>query len=160
MNSLRIRRAERGLSAAWLAASLVVAVAAAAIVLAFFAWGPLSGTSNAWTAVFLTDNEIFFGHLKTNTNDRVELTNVFYLQRQTGSGTGTNANFAIAGLVGNQIQCPKDDLTINHSGVLYMETLQNSSYVVSLLNYAVKTPESCFTPPVSSAAPGTSAPTP
>jgi hypothetical protein len=108
--------------------------------------------STRWSAVLLSDGEIFFGHVKSATLDHIELVNVYYVQKPpstttTGTTPSAQSPISIVGLVSNQLQCPLDDITINRSLVLYWEDLQNNSYVAQKLNQQSQTPQSCFQPP-------------
>jgi len=103
--------------------------------------------STTWSAVFLNDNEIFFGHIKTSDSHQLELTNVYYLQRtQPPQGTQAPAQLSINSLVTSQIQCPQDDITLDRVNILYTQDLQNSSFVVNTLNTLIKQPQKCFAP--------------
>jgi hypothetical protein len=114
--------------------------------------------SNAWAAVFLGDNEVFFGHVKNVNGTQLELTTVYYLQKTTSpagqNNTTTASQLSLAGLVGNQIQCPTDDLVINRNAVLYYQELQNESYVVQKLGDLIKgDKQKCVQPSAASASP-------
>jgi hypothetical protein len=146
----------------------VIGVVVVVVIVVLASWvggvGPFGqSTSSNWSAVFLTDSEVFFGHVKSINNDQIDLVNVYYLQRsQANTQTGQAAaptQLAILGIVANQIQCPKDEVLINRQAVLNIQTLQPSSYVVSRLNTLVTQQQKCFTPTSSSAtpAPGTPA---
>ena len=140
----------------------VIGVVVVVVVVVLASWvggvGPFGqSTSSNWSAVFLTDSEVFFGHVKSMNNDQIDLVNVYYLQRsQANTQTGQAAaptQLAILGLVANQIQCPKDEVIINRQAVLNIQTLQPSSYVVSRLNGLVGQQQKCFAPTSSSATP-------
>ena len=125
-------------------------------------FGPFGYKSNpnTWTAVLLSGNDVFFGHVKQLTADRIEMTNVYYVQKPTGQAQNTQA-LSIVSLVANQIQCPKDDITINRADVAYWEDLQDGSYVVQRLNQLVQTTQACYQPPAATppAAPAAAQPT-
>jgi hypothetical protein len=141
----------------------VIGVVVVVVVLVLASWiggfGPFGqSVSSSWSAVFLTDSEVFFGHVKSIDNDQIDLVNVYYLQRsqantQTGSNQAAPTQLAILGLVANQIQCPKDEIIINRHSVLNIQTLQSSSYVVSRLNTLVHQAQKCFQPSSSSSTP-------
>ena len=125
--------------------------------------GPFA-TRTVWSAVFLGDNEVFFGHLKDVSSTEIDLTNVYYLQKSTPAASGTSttqppASLSITGLVANQIQCPTDFLRLNRNAVLYWQDLQDSSYVVTQLNQLVGKAQTCFTPPAATATPVPGLPT-
>jgi hypothetical protein len=124
--------------------------------------GPFAKTPTAWSGVFLTDNEVFFGHVKSTTADDIDLVNVYYVQSSQGGQTGTDqqspTQLAVLGLVGNQIQCPQDELIINRHAVLDVQELQSKSFVVQRLETLSKNPQTCFQPaaPSAAASPGAS----
>jgi len=99
----------------------------------------------------MSNNDVFFGHVKQITTDQIELTNVYYLQ--TPSTTDKTQSVAIVSLVANQIQCPKDDIIINRADVAYWEELQATSYVVQRLDQLGQTPQTCYAGPAASPAP-------
>ena len=148
------------LSAGWIGAIVVVVIAVVVIVLALGQFGPFS-RGNTWTAVFLTDNEVFFGHVKSENTSNLELTNVYYLQKSQ-SNTNAPATLSVLGLVANQVQCPTDDLVINRNVVLYTQQLQSGSYITQQLNQLVQKQQTCFQPSSAPAspAPATQAATP
>ena len=127
--------------------------------------GPFA-SKQVWSAVFVNNNQIFFGHIKSNNSNELDLVNVYYLQAAATPPAGTQASSAspaltINSLVGAQIQCPKDEVVINRTDILYTQTLQASSFVVSRLNALSQTPQNCFQPPAATATPvATAAPTP
>jgi hypothetical protein len=143
--------------------SIVVGVVLIALVAIGAMWfekiGPF--TVKTWSAVFMTDSEVFFGHVQSVGSDVIDVTNVFYLQKtSTGNTTGssttsTASQLSVAGLVANQIQCPTDEVRLDRHNILYWQTLQDASYVVQTLNKLVTNPQPCFSP---SAAPAASAP--
>jgi len=131
---------------------LVIALLAVGGVWPFSKSTPATKIPTKWSAVVLSDGEIFFGHMKQETADHLELVNVFYVQKPASSSTAggpaptSQAPTAIVGFVANQLQCPEDDISINRSLVLYWEDLQDSSYVAQKLNLDSQTPETCFQP--------------
>jgi hypothetical protein len=151
------RRTNSGLAAVWyvvIAAVLVVNVAVVLLLVLTRPGTPApSGTKPTppWSAVLLTDNEVFFGHIKSLTTDRIELTSVYFLQK--GAQGSENSPLSIVSLVSNQVQCPKDDISINRANVLYWEDLQERSFVVERLNALQGTPQSCYTPSSASPSP-------
>jgi hypothetical protein len=149
----------------------VIAVVVIVVIVFLAMWiggtGPFGqSVSGSWSAVFLTDSEVFFGHVKSVNNDQVDLVNVYYLQRSQATQTNTSSStaptqLAILGLVANQIQCPTDEIVINRQSVLNIQTLQSSSFVVSKLNQLVKQSQKCFAATAATATPAaTAAPSP
>lgn len=144
----------------------VIAVVVIVVIVFLAMWiggtGPFGqSVSSSWSAVFLTDSEVFFGHVKSINNDQVDLVNVYYLQRsqatQTSGSQAASTQIAILGLVQNQIQCPTDEVVINRQSVLNIQTLQSSSFVVSKLSQLVKQPQKCYSPTAATPAPAATA---
>jgi len=132
---------------------VVVVVAATAGLLAAGSSGPFAPAvdTSDWTGVLMSNNDVFFGHVKQITTSQIELTNVYYLQ--TPSTTDKTQSVAIVSLVANQIQCPKDDIIINRADVAYWEELQATSYVVQRLDQLGQTPQTCYAGPAASPSP-------
>jgi hypothetical protein len=140
----------------------VIAVVVIVVIVFLAMWvggsGPFApSVSSSWSGVFLTDGEVFFGHVKSINNDQIDLVNVYYLQRsqantQTGQAAAP-AQLALLGIVGSQIQCPTDEVLVNRRAVLHIQTLQSSSFVVQKLNVLVKQSQKCFAPTAATPAP-------
>ena len=146
--------------------SLLGPVVGAIIIVLIVLWGAWMEhlgpfTVNTWSAVFLGDSEVFFGHIQSVSSDTIDMTNVFYLTKTTASTTSSTQaqQLSLTGLVANQIQCPTDEIHIDRSVVLYIQDLQPGSYVVQQLQKLTATPQTCFTPPASGAAQPTAAAT-
>ena len=145
---------QRASRAPWYAA-----IAAAAVVLLLGGLvlgqvGPFAkDNSGPWTAVLLSDNDVFFGHMKALSNDRIELTSVYYVQKPAAGADPKTQALSIVSLVANQIQCPKDDIMINRADIAYWEELQDSSYVVQQLSQLTKTEQKCYQPSAVTPAP-------
>src|SRR5690606_23168071 len=75
----------------WAAVPMVVILLGAA---AWFFW-PTQGSvamtidTTKYQAVFLSNGQVYFGNLKVVNRDYMELSNVYYLERQLTTGTGT-----------------------------------------------------------------------
>ena len=158
-------QAGQALDTSWIIAGVAIVIAVVLAILAVAGTWPFSRSSStstttnpvsqpsatAWSAVFLGDNEVFFGHLKNINGSQLELTNVYYLQKTTSSSNPNQtqnqaSQLSLAGLVGNQIQCPTDDLVVNRNAVLYYQQLQPSSYVVSKLTQLISQKQACVQP--------------
>jgi hypothetical protein len=148
----------------WMAVGAVPLIVVILVVVAFVGgMGPFATTPTTWSAVFLTDNEVFFGHIKSTTPDNIDLVNVYYVQSSQGTGTGATAQstqLAVLGLVGTQIQCPTDELIVNRTAVLDVQKLQPQSFVVSRLETLSKTAQNCFQPAAATATPAAPATSP
>ena len=79
---------------------------------------------NAYQALFLTNNQIYFGHLKNISPDYVLLKDVYYVKIGEG-GAGQLVKLGIIEPHG-----PKDEMIINQDQVVFWENLRFDSPVV------------------------------
>ncbi len=131
---------------------VVYVIVAAAIVFAVVStkgFGLLNKNNNnnssGWQAVFLTNGQVYFGHLSDMNQQFVKLTNIFYLQvnqqqslQSSGSsspstGSSSSPNLTLIKL-GNELHGPTDQMNINRDQILFTEDLKSSSQVVSSIN--------------------------
>jgi hypothetical protein len=104
---------------------VVGAVVIAAVILgATFLFGnpPMGGPEKSLSAVFLTNNQVYFGTITGDGKDWLTLKNIYYIQK--GSETGTNADVALMKL-GNEVHGPEDMMLINRSQILFVEKLKS-----------------------------------
>lgn len=81
----------------------------------------------AYQAVFLTNDQIYFGHLKNTSPDYLMLSDVYYVKvNESGAGQLTKLG------VGEPHQ-PKDEMIINQDQVLFWENLKSDSPVVKII---------------------------
>ncbi len=102
----------------------------------------LSGGSNSWQAVFLTNGQVYFGKVVKETSKNVVLRDIYYLQVTQPLQTSGEQQQAAAqnelSLVklGNELHGPKDEMRINGAHVLFVEDLKPDSRVVeAITNY-------------------------
>lgn len=103
-----------------------------------------------WQAVFLSNGQVYFGHLKDTSSQYANLEEVYYLQVQqqlqqaTGTTTGQVVGTGQAGgqqqLVlikfGTELHGPEDKMVINRDHILFWENLKGDSTVVrSIIQY-------------------------
>lgn len=129
--------------------SRVVAVVIVVAIIGFgikFSWSkfkPVDKT-NAYYAVFLTNDQVYFGHLSNVNDSYLNLTNIYYLQLAKplqATSTSAEANLTDAGnsqltliKLGKEIHGPKDAMQINRQNVLFYEELNDDSQVVKTIN--------------------------
>lgn len=92
--------------------------------------------SNERQAVFLTNGQVYFGHL-TNTNDKfVVLSDVYYLQQDRSQLQSGDTNQKQVNLIklGNELHGPEDTIYINRNQVLFFENMKNNSKVNDAIN--------------------------
>ncbi|OGM98979.1 MAG: hypothetical protein A2915_03390 [Candidatus Yanofskybacteria bacterium RIFCSPLOWO2_01_FULL_41_34] len=83
--------------------------------------------SNTFQAVFLTNDQIYFGHLKNASSDYLILADVYYVKvNENGAGQ-------LVKLGAIEPHKPKDKMTINQDQVLFWENLNDDSPVVNTI---------------------------
>lgn len=97
-------------------------------------------SSDAYHAVFLSNNQVYFGKVKTAGSEFLKLNDIYYLiikqplQQQTPPEGGEQPKPAYTVVkLGNELHGPKDEMTINREQVLFIEELKNDSKVVSAI---------------------------
>jgi len=97
-----------------------------------------SGTKDNYYAVFLTNNQVYFGHLENQENQYVELSNIYYLQvagqnlqQKTDETDKTKLELV---KLGNELHGPEDQMSVNRDQILFIEKLKADSQVVKTIN--------------------------
>lgn len=89
-----------------------------------------------YQAIFLENNQIYFGLITSKSRNWIVLENVYYLQQREA---GENSPSTEAGQdlqlvkLGNEIHGPEDSMTINKSKILFIENLKPDSEVVTAI---------------------------
>jgi hypothetical protein len=109
------------------------------VALIFFLIHRDNPTSRTYTAVFLTNGQVYFGHIKDLDEKTVDLTDVFYLQTTNdltaAKDKNGQANVQLSLVkLGEELHGPKDAMSINRQQVLFWEELQESGKVVQAIN--------------------------
>ncbi|PJE50479.1 MAG: hypothetical protein COV29_03665 [Candidatus Yanofskybacteria bacterium CG10_big_fil_rev_8_21_14_0_10_36_16] len=96
-----------------------------------------SPDSDKWQAIFLDNNQVYFGKLEI-TNNYYVLKEIYYLQADSNlSNTGdVNTQQSNTRLVkfGNELHGPEDEMFIEKSKVLFWENMRDDSNVVEAIN--------------------------
>lgn len=93
---------------------------------------------STWRAVFLTNNQVYFGHFLYNPfRSTVVLTDIYYLQinqslQAPGQNQGQLKEVKVVKF-GNEIHGPKDKMVILKSQILFWEDLRSDSSVVKAI---------------------------
>lgn len=110
----------------------------------------LGAEEGKWQAVFLTNGQVYFGHLKDADRQYGTLEEVYYLQVQqplqetaattTGQMAGVGQQAGQQQLVlikfGTELHGPEDKMVINRDHILFWEDLKSDSTVVrSIVQY-------------------------
>src|SRR3989338_3914813 len=83
--------------------------------------------AGAYQAVFLTNGQIYFGHLKNISSDYLILSDVYYVKiDQSGAGQ-------LVKLGAGEPHGPKDEMIINQDQVLFWENMRFDSQVVKTI---------------------------
>ncbi len=122
----------------WMAprlAGLYVAIAALLVVGVMFGKMP-KVKSSGYQAVFLTNNQVYFGHLENPESRTPVLKDVYYLQsnqqQNPQSGSSTQASLSLVKL-GNEIHGPEDAMALKADQILFWENLKDNGKVVQAI---------------------------
>ncbi|MDB5165976.1 MAG: hypothetical protein JWM37_48 [Candidatus Saccharibacteria bacterium] len=92
-------------------------------------------------AVFLTNGQVYFGHIKSVDSQSIQLSDIYYLTTNTQVQPNTNQASAASNTgvqlvkLGCELHAPEDSMTINRSQVTFWENLKTTGQVAA----AVKT---------------------
>ena len=97
--------------------------------------------AKSFSAVFLNNDQVFFGHITDATNKNIVLSDVYYLkassdlvkQTDTSKDATTAAQLSLAKL-GQELHRPKDEMWINHQNILYIEELGTTGPVMDAIH--------------------------
>ena len=97
-----------------------------------------ASTKDGYYAVFLTNNQVYFGHLENKQSQYVDLSNIYYLQfagqnlqQKTDESDKTKLELV---KLGNELHGPEDNMSINRDQILFIEKLKDDSQVVKTIN--------------------------
>ena len=92
---------------------------------------------STYQAVFLSNNQVYFGHLKNINSDYPILTNVYYVKLEGDSSQAGNSPNSPTGklvkLGDNEPHGPRDEMIINKDHILFWENLNTDSQIVKLI---------------------------
>lgn len=89
--------------------------------------------SGTYQAVFLTNNEAYFGKITAINNSFVKMTNVYYIQNKPSSGTANANSVELVQLV-KAVHGPKDEIILNRDQVLFFENLKDDGQAAKLMS--------------------------
>lgn len=115
-------------------AGLYVALAALMVVGVMFGKMPKVSDSG-YQAVFLTNNQVYFGHLENAESRSPVLKDVYYLQanqQNPQSGNETQPNLQLVKL-GNEVHGPQDEMVLKADQILFWENLKDDGKVVKAI---------------------------
>ena len=95
-----------------------------------------------WQAVFLSDGQVYFGHLEKNNNRFFTLSRVYYLkyssllQQNNNSDAQSSQNLNLIKL-GGEVDGPENSMYIDKSQIIFIENLKESSAVVQAMKKSI-----------------------
>ncbi len=99
-----------------------------------FAAGFPGANGGGYQAVFLVNNQVYFGKLKNYSKEYIVLRDVFYLQTAQAlqDEKETSPRFSLAKL-GNELHGPEDKMFIPKARILFWENMKADSQVAQLI---------------------------
>ncbi|MCX6785151.1 MAG: hypothetical protein NTV81_04500 [Candidatus Komeilibacteria bacterium] len=101
----------------------------------------LNKSDSTWQAVFLSNGQVYFGNVASQSSRTVILKDIYYLQvnqQPIQPQDQTQPQQAPISLVklGNELHGPYDEMFINRDQILFIENMKTSSKVVeAIMNY-------------------------
>ena len=90
-----------------------------------------------WQAVFLTNNQVYFGKLVNYDNAYVTLTDVYYLRTASDLEASGGSSLNLIKL-GGELHGPEDVMYIPKANVLFWENMKATSQVVQTITASQK----------------------
>lgn len=98
--------------------------------------------TSKYQAVFLTNGQVYFGHVSGINKDFIHLNNIYYLTQNTttdSKGTATaDGNYTLVKLGCQQIHDPTDEMFISQTQVSFWENLEPKGKVVTSIGQFIK----------------------
>lgn len=128
----------------WLKPALIAGVVVVVIVVLLCGWMWLKGGSaptgidtGKYQAAFFTNGQVYFGKLQPFSNEYMKLTDIYYLQTQTGEDTDSknpqktsdDQNNVQLIKLGDEIHGPTDEMIISKDQLLFYENLKDDGKV-------------------------------
>lgn len=97
---------------------------------------------NKWQAVFLNNNQVYFGHVKNEGGGYVALTDIFYLRatQPLQQGSQSEPQLSLVKL-GSELHGPEDMMHIPKNVILFWENLKDDSQVVQAIKANAASPQ-------------------
>lgn len=122
----------------WIVAAIVLVVLIAGGVWWYFAYNTTQIDSSKYQAVFLENNQVYFGKLYSYNTNHPYLKNVWYIQtpdstNSADSTKNTQSSMQLIQLT-KSVHGPEDEMLLNKSKILFVENLSSNSQVTKLIN--------------------------
>lgn len=91
--------------------------------------------ASGYQAVFLTNNQVYFGKVQNPNSQYVMLSDIYYLQvtQQLQPPTDAQAQSLQLVKLGNELHGPTDEMQINRDQVMFIENLKDDSNIVKTI---------------------------
>lgn len=112
----------------------------AIVIVVLVGWWIVDGATQ-WKAVFLTNNQVYFGHFwSIPFEGTITLRDVYYLEFGEGQTLDTQDESQLKLVkLGSEIHGPTDEMVIPVSQVLFWETLRSDSAIVTTIKNGTST---------------------
>ena len=97
--------------------------------------GGLSENKSQWQAIFLSNEQVYFGQVVSENNDSVIIQNIYYLQDQISLHQGADQlpkDFPLVKL-GNEVHGPYDEMRINRQHIIFVEDLRQDGKIMQAI---------------------------
>ena len=118
----------------------LVAILAVAAIASYGFFKPYTSIRNGLYAVFLSNNQVYFGNIFDEDDSKVVLRNIYYIQMKGEAKDGFAGQSDVSLLkLGNELHGPEDWMEINREHVLFIEQLKSDGKVAKAIDaYKVK----------------------
>lgn len=89
---------------------------------------------NKWQVVFLSNNQVYFGHLESVSREYWKLTNIYYLRAAQQIQPASGSQQVNLVKLGSEIHGPEDEMYIPNSQISFWENLRDDSAIVRTIN--------------------------
>jgi len=118
----------------------LVVIVVLLVVLYWLGWLPsnvIPGARSRYQAVFLTNGQVYFGHLAKESSQYPVLTDIYYLQVNQPSQSlqpseNSSANINLVKL-GGELHGPQDEMRVSRDQILFIEDLKADSRVMQAI---------------------------
>lgn len=103
-----------------------------------------TGMGGARQAVFLTNGQVYFGHVQNPDKAIVRMKNIYYLKTQDllndSQSTDEKKKISLVKL-GNELHGPTDEMLINRDQILFIESMRDDSKINDAINKFSSSPD-------------------
>ena len=117
---------------------IIILVAIVLVIFAIVKGGVFSGgaaKASAYQAVFLANNQVYFGKVSGANSQFITLRDIYYLQVNPGAQQPPDPGRGDVSLIklGSELHGPTDEMRVNRDQVLIIETLREDSQVAQAI---------------------------